>query len=114
MKKFVPAGRLNQRALIEAVVTESGCRPAIVEKILRTFFDIVPRTLASGYPINVTNFGTWYPLTDNARTARNPQTGDAVTVPETLRPRFRWSPAVKDALASGVVPDTFKKKASSR
>jgi nucleoid DNA-binding protein len=113
MGKHVPTGRLNHLALIKAVAAESDVSQEVTARVLRAFFDVVPRNVVAGYPVNVTNFGTWYPKWCPTRAARNPQTGGTVMIPGRSRAMFRWSPSVQDAVAvPGILPETFKKKPS--
>jgi DNA-binding protein HU-beta len=117
-KRHIPTGRLNHMALVAAVANESGETQETVASVLRAVFDVIPRNLVAGFPVNVTNFGTWYPAWNEARTVRNPQTGETWEQPGRLRPAFRWAPAVKDAVTGKttdgghLLPETFKKRSN--
>jgi DNA-binding protein HU-beta len=116
MKRHVPTGKLNHMALVEAVAAEAGVSVTTAAKVLRATFDVIPRNVAAGYEVNVSNFGTWFTGWENARTVRNPQTGETWPQAGRPRPRFRWAPAVKDAVRydGTELPETFKKRASHR
>jgi DNA-binding protein HU-beta len=101
-------------ALVEAVAAEAGVSQADTAKVLRAVFDVIPRTVAAGYSVNVTNFGTWYAKWNVARQVRNPQTGETWQQEGRSRAAFRWAPAVKEVVMAGdVIPETFKKRASN-
>lgn len=108
--RHVPTGRLNHMALVEAVAAEAGVSTATAAKVLRATFDVIPRNIAAGFPVNVSNFGTWYAKWQEPRPVRNPQTGETWTMPGRSRAAFKWAPVVKDVVAAGdIVPATFKK-----
>lgn len=113
MKRHVPTGKLNHMALVEAVAAEAGVSTATAAKVLRATFDVIPRNVAAGHEVNVSNFGTWYASWEEARVRRNPQTGETWQAEGRPRPRFRWADAVKEAVTDGtVLPKTFKKRAN--
>lgn len=66
---------LNHMALVRAVSAESGVSQAVVRAVLRATFDVIGRTVANGYKVRVTNFGTWRRKV--LANTRNPQTGEA-------------------------------------
>lgn len=101
---------LNHTQLIEAVALEAGLSQAVVRAVLRAGFDVIGRTVTNGSRVTVTNFGTWYAKSNPPRTVRNPQTGASRTAPASARAAFRWSPTVRDAVRSGRVLDTLKKR----
>jgi len=104
---------VTQGDLTKLVSADSGVSPADVAKVLRSVFDVVGRTVAAGDRVAISNFGTWRTRLAPARIARNPQTGERVSVPAKYKPVFVYSPAVQSAVASGVAPETFR-KASNR
>lgn len=104
--------KLNHGALVEVVAAEAGESTATVESVLRAAFDVIGRNVAAGFPVTVTNFGSWFSRTAPARSRRNPQTGETWESAPATYPRFRYSPAVKEATATGEVPATFRKRAS--
>lgn len=106
--------RINQGALNEHVAAQAGIKLQTVEVVLRAFYDVVGRKITEGHTVSVSNFGTWTTRTTAERLAHNPSTMDAVVVPETRHPKFTYSPKVKEAVASGVVPETFRKLGSRR
>lgn len=102
---------LNHTQLIEAVAAESGHSTKIVGEVLRALFDVIGRTVIDKGRVTVTNFGSWYASSVAPRVRRDPQTGDEWMAPRTTYPRFTWSPRVRDAVVSGTVLPTLKKRA---
>jgi DNA-binding protein HU-beta len=102
---------LNYTLLVEEVAAESGVSRETVNTVLRATFDVIGRTVVSGCKVAVTNFGTWFSKENPPRPVRNPQTGETWQAPARQRPRFRWSPAVQEAVRSGTFT-TLKKRPS--
>lgn len=101
---------LNHTQLIEAVAAEAGLSKKIVDQVLRATFDVIGRTVIEKGRVTVTNFGTWYASSVAPRVRRNPQSGEEWMAPRVAYPRFRWSPRVRDAVVSGSVLPTLKKR----
>ncbi|MFG2900943.1 HU family DNA-binding protein [Streptomyces zaomyceticus] len=95
MNIAIPTTRLNTVALAEAVATELDVSNTDGRRIVQAVFDVIARAVAGGHPVAITNFGTFLPIERAARTARNPQTGQPVTVPANTDVRFRVSPGLR-------------------
>lgn len=101
---------LTFTTLTEVVAAEAGVSLKTVVLVLRTFFDVVGRTVASGFRVNVTNFGTWYRSEAAPRSRRDPSSGDEWMQKRTNYPRFRFAPLFRDTVSSGDVPVTLRKR----
>lgn len=86
-----PTGPLNKKQLAEAVALQLGVSLDDGFDAVDAVLNTIAQTVASGHSVTVTNFGSWNPKHRPARTARNPQTGELVTVPATTRLAFRIS-----------------------
>ncbi|MEM6676903.1 MAG: integration host factor subunit beta [Pseudomonadota bacterium] len=60
-----------------------------VEKIVSTVFEEITSALARGDRVELRGFGAFSVKTRDARTGRNPRTGEAVPVPEKKVPFFK-------------------------
>lgn len=72
-----------------------------IGEILEDFFDIVRTSVAKGEKISLLKFGTFESKVRAARTARNPQTGEAMEVPTCTVPKFKAASAFKDIVKEG-------------
>ncbi|WP_431681270.1 HU family DNA-binding protein [Kitasatospora sp. KL5] len=86
---------VNKNALIDRVAPQLGSRRAAAEAV-EVVLDTIARTLAEGSSVSVTGFGVFEPAERASRLARNPQTGDRVTIPARRVPRFRPHQRLKD------------------
>jgi integration host factor subunit beta len=76
------------------------------EVIVDTLFEAVIGALKSGDKIEIRGFGSFRTRQRNARTGRNPKTGDKVDVPAKRVPFFKPSKELRDS----VNPSTATKK----
>ena len=63
--------------------------PREVERIVATFFDAIVAQLASGGRVELRGFGAFSTRARDARTGRNPRTGDTVPVDAKRVPYFK-------------------------
>ncbi|WP_174279916.1 integration host factor subunit beta [Sphingomonas bacterium] len=63
--------------------------PREVETIVSTFFDAIVRRLAEGGRVELRGFGAFSTRDREARTGRNPRTGDTVSVDAKRVPYFK-------------------------
>lgn len=76
--------------LLAAIARENpGLRIEEIEKIVGTFFDEIAGRLASGGRVELRGFGAFSTRTRDARTGRNPRTGETVSVPGKKVPYFK-------------------------
>ncbi|AUY50430.1 HU family DNA-binding protein [Streptomyces sp. CB01881] len=86
---------VNKNTLVDRVAPQLGSRRAAAEAV-EVVLDTIARALAEGNSVSVTGFGTFEPAQHASRLARNPQTGDRVTIPARRVPRFRPHQRLKD------------------
>ena len=63
--------------------------PRDVERIVATFFDAIVAQLAKGGRVELRGFGAFSTRARDARTGRNPRTGDTVSVDAKRVPYFK-------------------------
>lgn len=91
---------MNKAQLAKAVNAEirKGVPP------LDAVLNVIGRELLSGNRVAITGFGTFDVVHRNERTARNPQTGEQVAVPEKDVPRWRPGQNLTDLLNGKPAP----------
>jgi DNA-binding protein HU-beta len=95
---------MNKTQLVDALAERLGDRrtaAAAVEGLLATIVDKV----RSGETVTLTGFGVFEGRARAARTARNPRTGAAVTVPATTVPAFRPGAGFRAAVGAATQVD---------
>jgi DNA-binding protein HU-beta len=79
---------VNKAELIDALAERLGDRK-VAAAAVAGLIDVVVRTVNAGDRVTITGFGVFEKRARAARTARNPRTGQAVTVQPTDVPVFR-------------------------
>lgn len=69
-----------------------------VETIVEIIFDCLRDKLLAGEKIELRDFGNFKIKDRNARVARNPKTGESVSVPPQRAIHFKMSKALKESL----------------
>ena len=64
-------------------------------------FEVIGEALANGDEARILGFGTFGIKNRSARTARNPRTGETLSVAATTVPAFKAGKTLKDAVGSG-------------
>ena len=72
-----------------------------VERIVNTVFDTITEALADGGRVELRGFGAFSVKHRDARTGRNPRTGEAVEVEAKAVPFFKTGKGLRDRLNDG-------------
>jgi len=89
---------MNKANLVEKVHEVVGGKKVQAEQVVDTIFDSIVDSMKSGEEVSIAGFGIFSAKERAARTARNPRTGEAITVPAMRVPKFRAAKALKDAV----------------
>jgi DNA-binding protein HU-beta len=89
---------VNKQELIAKVVKDTGLTKVGATAAIESFIDAITRSLKKGAPVTYVGFGTFKPVQRKARTARNPQTGEAIKIPKRRAVRFTAGKALKTTL----------------
>lgn len=89
---------MNKTDLIEAIASNASLSKADAGRALDAIINSVTDTLRSGDQVTLTGFGTFIVRERSARTGRNPQTGDPISIKAAKVPSFRAGKALKDAV----------------
>ena len=85
--------------LVQALAEENPeLRPEEVEGVVEVFFDEIAQRLAEGGRVELRGFGAFSTRAREARTGRNPRTGEAVDVPAKRVPYFKAGKDMRDRL----------------
>ena len=69
-----------------------------IEQVVEIFFDEIATRLAEGGRVEMRGFGTFSTRPRDARTGRNPRTGETVDVPAKRVPYFKPGKEMRDRL----------------
>ncbi|MBU6370991.1 MAG: HU family DNA-binding protein [Patescibacteria group bacterium] len=89
---------MNKQAIAEAVQKVLGGTKVQAEQVVDTVFDSIVATLKKGSEVSIAGLGIFSVKARAARQARNPRTGETISVPAMKVPKFRPAKALKDAV----------------
>ena len=112
---------MNKAELIETLAARLGDRKR-ASAALDGIVEEIQRAVAEGQRVTISGFGVFERRDREARTARNPRTGETVKVAKTSVPAFRPGQAFKDVVTgaralptmSGTEHSSTRTKATSR
>ena len=84
--------------LVEAVATNAGLTKADATRAIDATFAAITEALKKGDKITLIGFGTFGVSKREARTGRNPQTGEAVNIPARNAVTFKAGSQLKDSV----------------
>lgn len=85
--------------LLQALCADNpDLRPEEIEQVVELFFDEITQRLAEGGRVELRGFGTFSTRERDARTGRNPRTGESVDVPAKRVPYFKPGKEMRERL----------------
>jgi DNA-binding protein HU-beta len=91
---------VNKSELIEAVAESGDLTKAAAARAVDSVIEAVTDALSRGDQVTIVGFGTFSVRDRAARTGRNPQTGEQITIKASKVPSFKAGKVLKDAVNS--------------
>ncbi|PIP86903.1 DNA-binding protein HU [Candidatus Campbellbacteria bacterium CG22_combo_CG10-13_8_21_14_all_36_13] len=89
---------MNKASLVDKVHEVVGGTKVQAEQVVETMINTIVDTLKSGDEVSIAGLGIFSAKMRAARTARNPRTGQPISVPAMRVPKFRAAKALKEAV----------------
>jgi DNA-binding protein HU-beta len=90
---------MNKTELVAAVAAKTELSKKNAEKAVAAVLETVAETLAAGEKVQLVGFGTFEVREREARSAKNPRTGEPVEVAASRVPAFKAGQALKSKVA---------------
>ncbi len=90
---------MNRKQLIDAIAAKTGASKKDTDAFVAAFQDVVVEALKNGESVTLTGFGVFKVVHRPAREARNPRTGEKITVPARKVPQFKPGKGLKESLS---------------
>jgi DNA-binding protein HU-beta len=90
--------RVNKSELIDAIAASADIPKAVAGRALDAVIESVTGALKAGDSVVLVGFGTFAVKDRAARTGRNPQTGNPISIAAAKIPGFKAGKALKDAV----------------
>ena len=88
----------TKKELIDSIAERTGVKKSGVELVLNATLAKIERALLAGQPVTLHDFGTFEIKKREARTGRNPRTGEPVEIAASTTVAFKPAKALKDSL----------------
>ena len=89
---------MSKQQLVEMMASKAGLTKADAARALDAFMESVTETLKKGDKVSLVGFGTFATSKREARTGRNPRTGETVNIAARTAATFKSGAKLKDAL----------------
>jgi DNA-binding protein HU-beta len=89
---------MNKAELIESIAEAADVSKATAARALDAALDAITRELKKGEPVTLVGFGTFTVRKREARSGRNPRTGETLKIKAAKIPGFKAGKALKDAV----------------
>ena len=89
---------MNKSELIDAIASNANLSKADAGRALDGFIEAVTTAMKGGDQVTVVGFGTFLVRARDARSGRNPRTGETIEIPASKVPSFKAGKALKDAV----------------
>lgn len=89
---------MNKAELIDAVADAADISKAAAARSVDTVLDVITESLKKGQAVTLVGFGTFSTRRREARTGRNPRTGEAIQIGASNLAVFKAGKGLKDAL----------------
>ena len=92
---------MNKSEIGDRLAGRLGLNKAVAKEAVDGVFEAIGEALANGEEVRLAGFGTFTARSRAARTGRNPQTGEVLSIPASKTPSFKAGKALKDAAYDG-------------
>ena len=89
---------MNKNELISKVAGQTGYTKKDTGVVVDAVVAAIVDTVASGEKVSIVGFGTFEATSREARTGRNPKTGEAIEIAASKSPKFKAGSAFKTAV----------------
>ena len=87
---------MKKSDLVDTIAGKAGTPKAQVQQMVDDVFELIAEGLAKGEKIDLRGFGTFSVRDSAARTGRNPQTGEPISIPARRVPGFKPGKELKE------------------
>jgi DNA-binding protein HU-beta len=89
---------MTKADLIEGLANKLGMGKGEAERAVNIVLDDIINALKQGERVNISGFGTFSVSTRQARTGRNPKTGESIEISASRSAKFKPGKQLKDSL----------------
>ncbi len=91
---------MNKGELVEAIADRAAVSRKEAEVVLNAALETIVDAVSEGNKVTLVGFGSFESRVRQAREGRNPQTGQKMTIPETVVPAFSAGKLFKEKVST--------------
>jgi len=91
---------MNKSELVDAIAASAEVTKKQADLVLTVTLDQITEAVASGNKVTLVGFGSFEAKKQAAREGRNPATGEAISIPERIVPKFHAGKEFKERVAN--------------
>ena len=88
---------MNKTEFIDYISKQQNCTKTKAEEIINAFTKAVTSVLSEEKTVELVGFGSFHTSKVAGRKGRNPKTGEAMSIPAYIQPKFTSGKKLKDA-----------------
>ncbi|MBE3550124.1 MAG: DNA-binding protein HBsu [Brockia lithotrophica] len=89
---------MNKQDFVSALAERTRLTKKDVEAVVNAFFEEIAEALRRGEKVQFVGYGTFEVRKREARTGRNPQTGETISIAASMVPVFKPGSKLKEAV----------------
>lgn len=89
---------MNKTEFVSEIAAQADVSKAVATRALDAMLDTITKALKKGDSVSFVGFGTFDRRRREARTGRNPRTGESIKIPAANVPSFRPGKSLKDSI----------------
>ena len=89
---------MNKSELASHVASQHSLPRATADRLIGAVLSTISDALASGEPVTIAGFGTFFTTARAPRTGRNPRTGERIDIAASTAPSFKPAKSLRDAV----------------
>jgi len=110
-------GNISKKELVDEIALRTGLTQVDVKLVVECLLDSIASAMMKGRRIEIRGFGRFKVKERKARLARNPKTGEPISLPPTITPLFEPSRELKQSVhqaLSSTLPRSFSNREDDR
>jgi DNA-binding protein HU-beta len=90
---------MNKAELVEAIASTANITKKQADLVLNATLEAIVQEVSDGNKVQIMGFGSFEARQNAAREGRNPKTGEPMTIPARIVPKFHAGQAFKERVA---------------
>lgn len=86
---------MTKKELVKKISDETGYKEEAIKEVVSTLFEVISEEMLNGNEVKISKFGNFIAKLFKARKIYHPKTGEFISVPDRIIPKFEAGPHLK-------------------